>query len=107
MNLTITGQQLDLTESLRHFVVTRMAKLNRHSTEVQKVHVILNVEKKRQVATATVSVKGTQLFANTNGESMYRAIDQLTDKLGRQLTKHEQKDRGFTRHKVNEKVLAE
>lgn len=107
MNLTITGQQLDITDSLRHFVVTRIDKLNRHSTEVQKVHVVLNVEKKRQVATATVSVKGTQLFANTKGESMYKAIDQLTHKLGRQLIKHEQKDRGFTREKAYENQLAE
>ena len=81
-----------------------MNKLDRHSNEVQKVHVILNVEKKRQVATATVRVKGTQLFANTNGESMYTAIDQLSNKLDRQLIKHEKKGKGFDRQKIYEEA---
>ncbi len=107
MNITITGHKLDITDSLRQFVTTRMDKLSRHSNDLQNIHVILNVEKKRQVATATVGVKGAQLFANTIGESMYTAIDQLTDKLDRQLIKHEKKGRYFDRQKHYDEALSE
>lgn len=104
MNLTISGHQLDITDSLRHFVTDRMDRLERHSNEVHNVHVVLNVEKHLQTATATVSVKGAQLFANTKDESMYTAIDQLTTKLDRQLIKHEKKSQCFDRQKHYEEA---
>jgi len=104
MNLTISGHQLDITDSLRSFVTERMDKLERHSNFVHNVHVILNVEKHQQSATATVSVKGAQLFANTKDENMYTAIDQLTNKLDRQLIKHEKKAQGFARHRLTEEA---
>jgi putative sigma-54 modulation protein len=105
MNLTITGHQLDITDALRQFVNNRMSKLYRHSDELQKVHVVLNIEKKRQVATATVSVRGKKLFANTKGDSMYAAIDELSAKLHRQLMKYENKTQYFSRGKIHQEVL--
>ncbi len=91
MNLTVTGHHLDVTDSLRQYVSAKMDKLERHSDNVQDVHVILSVEKLRQKAEATVNVKGTQLFADTIDPDMYAAIDLLTDKLDRQLIKHKEK----------------
>lgn len=91
MNLTVTGHHLDITDSLRHYVTSKMERLERHSDDVNDVHVILTVEKQRQKAEATVNVKGAQLFAETIEEDMYAAIDLLTDKLDRQLIKHKEK----------------
>lgn len=91
MNLTVTGHHLDITDSLRNYVSTKMDRLERHSDDINDIHVILSVEKQRQQAEATVNVKGTQLFADTIEEDMYAAIDLLTDKLDRQLIKHKEK----------------
>lgn len=91
MNLTVTGHHLDLTDSLRDYVSSKMDRLERHSDDVQDVHVILSVEKSRQKAEATVNIKGTQLFADTIESDMYASIDLLTDKLDRQLIKHKEK----------------
>ena len=91
MNLTVTGHHLDVTDSLRQYVTSKMDRLERHSDDVQDVHVILSVEKLRQKAEATVNLKGTQLFADTIEQDMYAAIDLLTDKLDRQLIKHKEK----------------
>ena len=91
MNLTVTGHHLDVTDSLRHYVTSKMDRLERHSDAVTDVHVILTVEKQRQKAEATVNVKGAQLFADTIEEDMYAAIDLMTDKLDRQLIKHKEK----------------
>jgi putative sigma-54 modulation protein len=91
MNLTVTGHHLDVTDSLRHYVTSKMERLERHSDDLTDVHVILTVEKQRQKAEATVGVKGAQLFAETIEEDMYAAIDLLTDKLDRQLIKHKEK----------------
>ena len=91
MNLIVTGHHLDVTDSLRHYVTSKMDRLERHSDDITDVHVILTVEKQRQKAEATVKVKGAQLFADAIDEDMYASIDLLTDKLDRQLIKHKEK----------------
>lgn len=91
MNLTVTGHHLDITDSLRHYVTSKMDRLERHSDEVIDIHVILTLEKQRQEAEATVNVKGAKLFAEASEDDMYAAIDLLTDKLDRQLIKHKEK----------------
>ncbi len=106
MNLTVTGHHLDVTDSLRHHVTSKMDKLERHSDDITDVHVILTVEKQRQKAEATVNVKGTQLFAETMEADMYAAIDLLTDKLDRQLIKHKEKVKDHHR-KDKEKLNVE
>ena len=106
MNLTVTGHHLDVTDSLRQYVGSKMDRLERHSDDVQDVHVILSVEKLRQKAEATVNIKDTQLFADTIDADMYAAIDLLTDKLDRQLIKHKEKVKDHHR-KDKDKIQVE
>ncbi len=106
MNLTVTGHHLDVTDSLREYVSSKMDRLERHSDAVQDIHVILSVEKLRQKAEATVNVKGTQLFADTIESDMYASIDLLTDKLDRQLIKHKEKVKDHHR-KDKDKIIIE
>ncbi|TMP13460.1 ribosomal subunit interface protein, partial [Pseudoalteromonas sp. S2721] len=49
------------------------------------VHVSLDVEKFREKADATLDVTGGELFASTEHQVMYAAIDSLLDKLDRQV----------------------
>ncbi len=91
MQINITGQQMDITPSLREYVENKSQRLERHFDQITNVHVILSVEKERHKAEATISVTGGELFADTEQESMYAAIDNLIDKLDRQLKKHKEK----------------
>ena len=91
MQINVTGQHLEITDSLRDYVVTKLAKLERHIDTVTNVHVILSVEKLRQKAEATIHINGANLFADAEDENMYAAIDALTDKLDRQVKKHKEK----------------
>jgi putative sigma-54 modulation protein len=47
-----------------------------------------------QSAEATIHIAGGDLFAHSESDDMYAAIDALSDKLDRQLIKHKQKHRG-------------
>ncbi|MDH5785835.1 MAG: ribosome-associated translation inhibitor RaiA, partial [Chromatiales bacterium] len=58
---------------------------------VTNVHVILSVEKMRQKAEATVQITGNTLHAESTEEDMYAAIDDMVDKLDRQVKKHKEK----------------
>ena len=93
MNLTISGHHLDITDPIRNYVNTKLSKLSRHHDRITNTHVILSVDKHNQKAEATMHVSGADLFANSESEDLYAAIDLLTDKLDRQLTKHKEKRR--------------
>ena len=47
-----------------------------------------------QKAEASIHVAGADLFANAGHEDMYSAIDNLTDKLDRQIIKYKEKSQG-------------
>lgn len=91
MQISVSGQHLEVTDSLRDYVTSKLSKLERHFDKVTNVHAILSVEKLRQKAEATVHINGADLFANAENENMYAAIDSLTDKLDRQIIKHKEK----------------
>ncbi len=91
MQLNLTGHHVDITDPLRDYVTDKLAKLERHFDNITNAHVVLNVEKLRHIAEARVLVSGAELFANSEHDNMYAAIDGLIDKLDRQVLKHKEK----------------
>ncbi len=91
MQVSVTGHHVEVTDSLRVYVNEKIGKLKRHFDNVTDVHVILTVEKLEQKAEATVHISGAKLFAEDTREDMYQAIDNMIDKLDRQIIKHKEK----------------
>ena len=91
MQINLTGHHVEITDSLRDDVDTKFEKLERHFDHINNVQVILNVEKIRQKAEAKLNLNGGEVFATSEHEDMYAAIDSLIDKLDRQVIKHKEK----------------
>jgi putative sigma-54 modulation protein len=91
MQINITGHHVDITAALRAYVEDKFDRLERHFDNMTNVHVILGVEKERQKAEATIHVSRGDIYADSEDENMYAAIDSLTDKLDRQIKKHKEK----------------
>jgi putative sigma-54 modulation protein len=91
MQISVTGQNIDLTPAIRAYVEDKFARLERHFDHMTNVHVILRVERERQMAEASVHVNGADLFADQETTDMYAAIDGLVDKLDRQVKKHKER----------------
>ena len=96
MNLTISGHHLEVTPALREYVIAKLDRVTRHFDQVVDITVILSVEKltekeRRQKAEVTLHVKGKDLFAECASEDLYASIDQLMDKLDRQVVRHKDK----------------
>jgi putative sigma-54 modulation protein len=91
MQVIVTGHHLEITDSLRGHINSRFEKLGRHFDKVTDVHVILSIEKLMQKAEATVHINGATMFAEDHQEDMYSAIDDMVEKLDRQITKHKEK----------------
>lgn len=91
MQLSITGHHLDITQALRDYVTEKLQKLERHYDHITNAHVVLSVEKLQQRAEATIHISGAELFAESDCDDLYAAIDKLTDRLDRQILKHKEK----------------
>ncbi|MEO8248895.1 MAG: ribosome-associated translation inhibitor RaiA [Burkholderiales bacterium] len=93
MNLTISGHHLEVTPALRSYVIAKLDRITRHFDQVLDVKVLLTVEKlrdkdSRQRAECNIHVKGNDMFAEASHADLYAAVDDLVDKLDRQVVKH-------------------
>ena len=108
MNLTISGHHLEVTPALRSYVITKLDRITRHFDQVVDVKVLLTVEKQkekqnRQRAECNIHVKGHDMFAESAHADLYAAVDELVDKLDRQVVRH--KDRIQNHHHEASKRL--
>jgi putative sigma-54 modulation protein len=108
MNLTISGHHLEVTPALRTYVTGKLDRITRHFDQVVDVKVLLSIEnqtekERRQKAECNIHVKGSDMFAESAHEDMYAAVDELVDKLDRQVVKH--KDRLQNHHHESPKRL--
>jgi putative sigma-54 modulation protein len=94
MNLTLTGHQLDITPAIRDYVSSKLERVTRHFDHVIDVSVVLSVVKLQQKVEANVHLSGRDIRAESVHEDMYAAIDELADKLDRQVLKHKGKRNG-------------
>lgn len=94
MQLTVSGHHIDITDALRNHVSEKFEKLQRHIDHITNIDVTLIVEKQAHKAEANLHVSGADLFASSESDDMYAAIDTLADKLDRQIIKHKEKHRG-------------
>ena len=91
MQINITGHHVEVTPALRSYVAEKMQRISRHFDHVISINVILNVEKHKNDAEATLHTAGKSLFANASDIDMYAAVDALVDKLDKQVRRY--KDR--------------
>ena len=91
MNLQLTGHHVDITPSIRDYVLSKLERINRHFEQVIDVSVTLTVQKLDQKVEASVHLSGKDIHVACHDADMYAAIDGLADKLDRQIIKHKEK----------------
>jgi putative sigma-54 modulation protein len=91
MNLHLTGHHVDITPSIREYVISKLERINRHFEQVIDVSVTMTVQKLDQKIEASVHLSGKDIHVECHDADMYAAIDGLVDKLDRQIIKHKEK----------------
>lgn len=107
MEINFTGHQIDVTPALKAFTEDKLSKLERHFDRIKTIHVTFKVEKIRQIVDAAVHIAGSDMHASAESENMYTSIDELVDKLDRQLIKHKEKIVDHRDHRDHRDLLAE
>jgi len=91
MNLNISGHHVDMTNALHQYVSSKMERIERHFDHVLDAEIVLEVEKLRHKAEATMQLRGATLHAESTKDDMYAAIDAMIDKLDRQTLRHKER----------------
>ena len=87
MRLMITGRHVLITPALRQYIETKMRRFERYGIRLTSLQVLLNVEKYHHAAEALGVFHGRRLQAKASTQAMYASIDQVVDKLEKQLRK--------------------
>jgi putative sigma-54 modulation protein len=108
MQLHVKGKNLEVSDAIRGYAERKLAKLDRQLNPNARVEVELAVEKNpsiraNQVAEATVWLKGHTLRAREASADMKASIDELTEKLLRQIK--EERERRQARRKIDKHAL--
>jgi putative sigma-54 modulation protein len=109
MQLRIKGKNLEVSDSIREYAERKLSKLDKQLYMATDAEVELSVEKnpsvsESQIAEATVWLKGpTVLRAKGASADMKASIDELTEKLMRQIA-HE-RDKKLRRRKIDKHAL--
>ena len=101
MQFQVKGRNVEISDALRSYAQEKLAKLERQLTD-PRVELELVVEKnpsiaENHVAEATIWTNGPVLRAREASSDMRASIDQLVEKLERQVTRYRKRGRSRRR----------
>ncbi len=91
MRFHFTGRNLAVTPALRRYAETKLARLDKFLNGLGTAHVVLRVEKHRQVAEVTVAMRDATLRAEESTPDLYASLDLVADKLERQVLRYKER----------------
>ena len=96
MQLEVKGKNVEVSDSIRSYAESKLRRLERQLSDPTVVELELAVERnpsiaENQVAEATVWTKGPVLRAREASSDMKASIDQLANKLARQVKRYREK----------------
>ncbi len=98
MRIEIRGRNVEVTEELRDQVTKRFRRVGKQVSELATLDVELIEERNpsiadKQVAEATLHLKGVTLRAREASPEMMHSIHELAEDIRRQVKKHREKRR--------------
>lgn len=91
MQISVTFRHMHPSDSLKTYAETKFEKFKRFLHEPVEVHVVLQVQKIRQLAEVTVKAKHIRFHGMEESQDMYASIDLVAGKIERHLKKHKEK----------------
>ncbi len=104
MNIIITGRHLELTENLKDYAEGKIKRFKKYLANITEAIVTLSVEKYRHKAEVLLRVNGVMIQAESVTGEMYSSIDDVVEKLERQIKKY--KDKWVSTRKEEDKTPA-
>ncbi len=90
-DVIISGHNMELTDAIKNMVHEKAEKLFEHDDHIIRMRVELEYDKhqtshqKEFIAKGQLEVRGNDHFASAETEDLYKAIDDMVEKLNRML----------------------
>lgn len=91
MRISITGKNLEISDYLRDLVEKKVGKLDRYFSPDTEAQVTLSMEKNRHIVEVTIPFDGGVIRGEEVTADMYASIDNVLDKLEKQILRHRTK----------------
>lgn len=88
--IIISGQNLELTDSLKQEVYSKMEKLFKHQEKIIRLRIDLEYSPNRNhedefIAKGRIEIEGPDMVISIASSDMYKSINELADKLDRKI----------------------
>jgi putative sigma-54 modulation protein len=112
MQVIIQGRNVEVTDRLREYVESKVEKLDRYLPTITEARMELSTEQTRsmedrQVAQLTLHIKGVLLRSEERSSDMFTSVDNVMDKIKRQIDRYKSKRRSRYRSAPAEIVVPE
>src|SRR5262245_9013400 len=91
MKIDMTGRHVEITPALREFVEEKLGKLERLLDTPLEAHVVLSINKHRQVAEIQIKTRTAVLSGAEETADVYASVGEVVDKLERQALRHKER----------------
>jgi putative sigma-54 modulation protein len=92
MQIAVTFRHMEAEEGPKGYVKGKLQRLQKYIENPREIHVVLSAEKFRHTAEITILGNGMALNSQGRDADLYAAIDQMLDKIERQI--HERREKG-------------
>jgi len=92
MKIVVNGRHLEITAALKSYAEEKIKKFERYSSDISEAVVTLTIEKYRHKAEVLLKANGMLIQAESVTGEIYSAIDEVTEKLDRQVKKYKEKN---------------
>ncbi len=107
MQMNITGKNIEITSAIRNHIESKFKKLEKWQVDIIGCQASFSEEPNKQKKfEATVSIPKGQLIASAVHDDLYAAINEVEQKLERQLNKlrHKPEARRIDKPELEEEV---
>lgn len=91
MNIIINGRHLEVTPALKSYAEKKISKISRYLSNISEAIVTITVEKYRHKVEVLLKVNGVLIQAEGVTGEVYSSIDEVVEKLERQIKKYKEK----------------
>lgn len=92
MEITVRGKNIDVNPALRQYAEKRLGRIDRHLRQSPPAcQVTLSIEREEHVVEVTIPLNGVLLRAEERNREAFSAVDNVVDKLEKQIEKYRTK----------------
>ncbi|MEW6571720.1 MAG: ribosome-associated translation inhibitor RaiA [Nitrospirota bacterium] len=91
MNIIVTGRHIEITPALKNYAEKKIKRINRYLSNIAEAVVTITIEKYRHKVEVLLKVNGVLVQAEGITGDVYSSIDEVAEKLQRQIKKYKEK----------------